>query len=267
MEHEKTLQLEFGEHRIPFLVRRAATARSPHTERELAELHGWVTTADPQVHEWLTEALKTLDTRAVRAWDEQDEFAGRWCISWNSYAESEGVHLYTLILSEDEELSLSTLVLEGIELHPYEYREEFVGDELTIWAKLVGSRAGVLRLRALLRTHDSFSVVRRGINDTPRQMRFGVAEWSEHEGRIKYRVVLVDAGADLAEHPEVVRIEEANSRAALSYYMALVDRLTDLLEKREVLPAEEIELARESARSELWHSRRDFWRVPDVDLL
>ncbi|CAN5782698.1 hypothetical protein BH23GEM3_BH23GEM3_11920 [soil metagenome] len=267
MDNEKTLQLELGDQRIPFLVGRTATARSPHTERDLSELHGWVTTADPQVHEWLTKALQTLDTRAVRAWDEQDEFAGRWSISWNSYAESDDEHLYTLILSEDEELSLSALVLEGIELHPYEYREEFSGDELTIWAKLVGSKAGVLRLRALLKTRDSFSVVRRGINDTPRQMRFGVAEWSEHEGRIKYRVVLVDAGAELAEHPEVVRIEEANTRAALSYYMGLVDRLTDLLVKRGVLPAEEIELIRESARSELWHSRRDFWRVPDVDLL
>ena len=148
----------------------------------------------------------------------------KWNVSWNSYAESGGEHSYTLILRQAEELSLESLVVGDVELHPYAYREAVSGAELTVWAKCVGSKTEVLRLRALLKDRSSFPVIRHGISDQPRPMRFGVAEWSEHEGRIKFRVIFVDRDADPGEHPELVRIEEENTRAAAGYYMNFVRR-------------------------------------------
>jgi hypothetical protein len=267
MTESQVVELQLGERPLPVQVRRVSSVRSRHTGRALVEVQGVVSTPEGAARERLARLLGEVETRPVRVGGKTVRGVQKWCVSWNSYDPAGGEHLYTLILRESEELALEALVLDGVELHPYEYREAFTGDELTIWAKLVGTRAGVLRLRALLKSRDTFPVVRRGIHDEPREMRFGVAEWSEHEGQIRYRVVLVDAGADPAEHPELLRIEEANTRAALAFYMGFVERLAELLEKRGLLSAEEIEGAREAAREEPWPERREFWRVRDVDLL
>jgi hypothetical protein len=231
------------------------------------EIHGVASTDDTSRHERLTRALRDVEHHAVRSVQRTADGVAKWHVSWNSYAESEGEHRYTLILRETENLSLDCLVVGGVELRPYEYRETFSGDELTIWAKLVGTKSELLRLRALLRTRDHFAVVRKGIQSEPRSMRFGVAEWSEHDGQIKARVVLVDADADPSGHPALIRIEEANQRSALTFYMGFVERLADLLAERGILPAEQIEAARAAAREDPWQSRHEFWRVPDVDML
>lgn len=266
MHPSGTIELELGELRLPLHVQRTSSVRSEHTGRALTELHGVITAGD-RVHQQLKSILQEEGSRRGRPVDDQDGPTTRWSVSWNAYSESAGEHTYSLILREDEELTLEALIVDGVELHPYEYRESFNGDELTIQAKLVGSKAEVFRLRTLLRTRNTFPVVRRGIQEEPRRMRFGVAEWSEHEGQIKYRVVFVEEGADRAEHPELVRIAEANSRSAMPFYMNFVERLAELLEARGILPAEEIEAARDAAREEFGHARREFWQVADVDLL
>ena len=266
MEPAHTIGLELGERTLPVQVQRVRTARSSHTGQRLTELQGVATTTDPTVHQWLSLALQELGEKTVETVEPWNEGLRRWNVSWNSYAESGGEHSYTLILRQAEELSLESLVVGDVELHPYAYREAVSGAELTIWAKCVGSKTEVLRLRALLKARSSFPVIRHGISEEPRPMRFGVAEWSEHEGRIKFRVIFVDRDADPGEHPELVRIEEENTRAAAGYYMNFVDELAELLERRGILPAEEIEAAREAARSRR-RTRQEFWQVSDVDLL
>src|SRR5690554_5998666 len=195
MTTPETIELEVSEGRsIEVLIRRRSRERSPHTGRELTELHGWVTTDDAEVHRWMTSALRGFGEAAVRSVDGDGERTGRWQVSWNSYAENHGVHTYSLILREAEELTLECLVLDSIELQPYEYSEAIVGGGLTIWAKVVGTQSDVLRIVRLIRTRPTFDVLRRGINDPPREMRLGVAEWSRYEDRVKYRLVLVEEG-------------------------------------------------------------------------
>src|SRR5690606_18872893 len=70
---------------VSLQVRRETTGHSLHTGRELAELHGWVVTADTAEHQWLAQALRDAADREVRAIDGDGEFAGKWQMSWNSY--------------------------------------------------------------------------------------------------------------------------------------------------------------------------------------
>jgi hypothetical protein len=261
------MELDLDGERVPLHVQRASSVRSPHTGAPLAEIHGLASTRETPRHQRWTQLLRDAEHRVVRSARDTDGSVGKWHVSWNSYAESGGEHRYTLILREKEELSLDCLTVGGVELRPYEYRETFSGGELTIRAKLVGTKPELLRLRALLKTRARFPVVRRGINDEPRPMRFGVAEWSEHDGQIKARVILVDADADPAGHPDLVRIEEANQRSAVAFYVNFVERLADLLQEQGLLAAEQIEAARTAAREDPWRARHEFWRVPDVDLL
>lgn len=262
-----TLLVELGGRQVSIQIRREGRVRSPHSGRELRELHGWVATPDAALHEWLADALRELPDESVRSSDAAGDFAGRWLLSWNSYAESGGVHTYTLILREEEELSLEALHLGDLELHPYEYRERMVGEGLTLWAKVVGTEEDLARLRKRIRRREAFPVIRRGIQDEPRRMRLGVAEWSVFEDRVKYRLVMVDAEVNEEMRLELARIEEENSRAALGYYENFVERLADLLVRRGLVSAAELRALREEARTSPGTSRHDLWRVPDVDAL
>jgi hypothetical protein len=267
MAASTVLELDLNGHRLGLEVQRVTHIRSQHTGRPLVQVHGLASAPDQQTHQDLCKRLESAVDRRVRSVEPFDEGVRTWRLSWNAYLESDGVHWYTLILQEEEELLLQELVIGDVRLHPYEYREVFSGEELTIWAKLVGSKSEILRLRALLKHHLSFPVVRGGISDEPRQMRFGVAEWSQHDDRVKVRVVLVDHETDLAEHPALVRVEEENTRSALSFYMNYVEELTRLLETKGLVTPREVEAARTAARDTPWRARHEFWRVRDVDLL
>jgi hypothetical protein len=264
----ETIELALGDGRtVTAYIRRRSTDRSPHTGRTLQELHGWVATTDAETHRWLSMALRSHGDGTVRSLDESGEITGRWQLSWNSYGEAAGVHNYGVILREAEELTLEALLIDSMELHPYEYREEVLDEGLTIWAKMVGSQADVTRINRLIRTRASFPVIRRGIQNQPREMRLGVAEWSEYEDRIKYRLVLVDREVGEGLRAELGRIREQNTRAAVGYYANLVDRLADLLVDRGAITRAELDRLREGARAQPGVARHEVWHVTDVDLL
>jgi hypothetical protein len=268
MSRTDALEVQLEEGRcVSMNLRRRAHHVSLHTGRQLTELHGWVETTEPDTHRWLSTTLRSVGERVIRTLNVHGEATARWQLSWNSYDESDGHHTYGLILREAEELTLEALMIDTMELHPYEYREEVIEDGLTIWAKVVGTQSDVTRINRLIRTRTSFPVVRRGIQKDPREMRLGVAEWSEYEDRIKYRLVLMDHEVGEGVRAEVVRIREQNKRAALGYYANLVDRLAELLVDRGVVERAELETIREAARAEPGVARHEVWRVADVDLL
>lgn len=266
MDPGNQLHLALDGRTVPLYIRRRSSEPSAHTGRDLVELHGWVTTADAEQSDWLTRTLRGIDEQSVRAQDAAGEFAGKWQLSWNSYAESAGLHTYTLILREHEELTLDTLLVAGEELRPYEYREEVLGDGITICAKMVGSDEDVARLRELLRAGGTFPVVRRGIQDQPREMWLGVGEWSPYEDQVKVRLTLLEAGVRASDHPFLAQVERENSQAALGFYMNFAERLVEHLVGRGILSAEEVETIREAASAQPLAARHDLWRVQtDID--
>lgn len=266
MTHPAILLLQVDDGRpLPVQIHKETAVRSPHTGRDLQELHGWVVTADSQLHSRLATVLPGIGERAMRSEDEAGEFTGRWCVSWNSYGEAAGVHTYTLILRESEELSLRALLLDDLELHPYEYREETPGDGLKIRAKVVGTEEEVLRLRQLVTERDSFAVVRLGIQDEPRRMRLRVEEWSQFEDRVKYRIVLSDVGLEDELDEGFEGVENESSRAALAFYADYLERLAEMLVRKGTLTREELRSLREAARAEPGVNRHELWRVADVD--
>lgn len=250
-------------------VHREVAVESPHSGRPLQELHGWVVTSDEALHRRLATVLPTVGERPLRSEDDGGEFSGRWCVSWNSYGEAAGVHTYTLILREAEELSLRGLLFAGVELHPYEYREEVSGGALKIRAKLVGAEAEILRLRTVAAEHEVLDVIRLGIQDTARKMRLDVEEWSEFEDRVKYRISLTEEGADPDGDPDGEDDEPVESveieRAALVFYANYLERLAETLVQRGVLNADELREMREAARRESGVAHHELWRVADVD--
>lgn len=261
-----TLLLHIDQGRpLPVQIRKETAVASPHTGRDLQELHGWVVTADANLHQRLATTLPALGEHPMRSEDAAGEFTGRWCVSWNSYGEAAGVHTYTLILREAEELALRALMLEDIELHPYEYREEALAGGLVVRAKLVGTEDEVLHLRRLAMERDACTVVRLGIQDEPRRMRLSVEEWSEIEDRVKFRIVLADVGLDLEQGEGLAPAESESSRAALGFYANYLESLAELLVRKGLLTREELRALRDGARAGPGVIRHELWRVADVD--
>ena len=79
---------------MPVLVRRRSSERSAHTGRELTELHVCGYHARPETHRRLSAALPAIGERPSARLAGR-RLAGKWQVSWNSYAESEGIHSYT----------------------------------------------------------------------------------------------------------------------------------------------------------------------------
>src|SRR5687767_10890524 len=99
MRSADTMELQLPEGRaITLQVRRRSSEVSPHTSQELQEIHGMVSTADPETHRWLSVALRGLGEATVRSGEAHGDAGPRWRVSWNSYGEAEGLHTYGLIL-------------------------------------------------------------------------------------------------------------------------------------------------------------------------
>lgn len=265
MTPPETIRLHLEDGRpLAVQVHKETAVRSQHTGKDLQELHGWVVTSDAQLHQRLATVLPSIGERPLRSEDEAGEFTGRWCVSWNSYGEAAGVHTYTLILREAEELSLRVLLLDGLELHPYEYREEAMPGGLRIRAKLVGSEEDVRELRRLAAERPSFDVVRLGIQDESRPMRLNVEEWSPFEDRVKYRISLEDVGLESTAEDEA-EIGTESSRAALAFYANYLEQFAEMLVRKDVLTRDELRSLREAARRDSGVGRHELWRVSDVD--
>lgn len=94
------------------------------------------------------------------------------------------------------------LEIEGLDeaLEPLEYREDWVDGALTIVARMRVPTSLGEALRRLWREsspeHRYLHVVRVGRDEEPREMRFGMPFWSQHDGHEKHEVILVDRAYD-----------------------------------------------------------------------
>jgi hypothetical protein len=103
-------------------------------------------------------------------------------------------HRFNVRLVEREELAVTELVIDELVLQPYFYDEKVVSESLEVEARVRLSASDVAALRKLQAGARTLAVIRRGISETPRKMRFGRLMWSLADGEYKYNIVLFDEG-------------------------------------------------------------------------
>jgi hypothetical protein len=169
-------------------------------------------------------------------------------------------------LMQVEDLKLENLAIDGWALNPYKYNEEFDDKGvLTIYARVELTEAEEGRRRKL---PIYFQVIRKGINDAPREMRFGQVLWSKGETDDKYRVslILVDKALDERglKHgflePQFGNLAVTAAVARLRLSM-LLDRLV----AKGVLSSDEVEAIRSVDKDMLDMELRENDRVDDLD--
>lgn len=168
-----------------------------------------------------------------------------------------------------ESLKPESLWLDGVELTPYQYDESPEGDGITVVCKVEVDHATGERLVAKLREYQwrgsYFPVIRRGLEDAPRQMRFGQCSWSEHGSTSKYEFFLVDQVADKTMRGLPLVAEMGNVTRKVGQNASTLKALTEALVQKGILTPNEIEGIRERVRGEEFDEVFALYRLRDID--
>jgi hypothetical protein len=195
-----------------------------------------------------------------------DDFCTRFSFRDHGRGRHQSGTTFTWELMQIEDLKIENLVIDGWELIPYKYSEEFDDKGvLTIYARVELTEADDGRLRKMPMY---FQVVRKGINGAPREMRFGQILWSKKENDEKYRIrfVLVDKAADEhGLHRGLFEPQFGNVADTAAVVRLRLSALLDKLVAKALLSGEEAEAIRTVDNDVLDKELLENDRVGDLD--
>ncbi len=262
--------LELAGIRVAATIEEAESFPSPHTGRELRRHQASFVVDDEAANDRIVEALQA--EQDVTLHDQTGQRAS-FTPGKHSWSFTDGVtrYLHQVELAEREHLQPTSVVVDGFELVPYAYEETVEGDGalvIDLKARMDGPAHAELQAIIMRRSaNDSyFPMVRKGLQDAPRTMRFGGCTWSTHDGEFKHRLVLVEEAYDQGEplapldYPEGRRGREVAAKA-----LTLVTELVRVLEAKGALNTDEVRQLTAAAEQRAKELKPEFRRVDDVD--
>lgn len=219
----------------------------------------------------LMAALGDEEARVVAIVDDGQEVACSAKVLSSSYTQDDDRRHYRIELQEIEHLDLENLVVAGHELRPHKYAEEIRHEVLTclVRARIPKETLSTFwAMRGARRGEEYFDVVRHGITDEPRRMRFGRILWTDRgDAGVEALFVLVDKACD-DDPKNQLRIHGPNEGAvqeSVAKLEVVMERLLATLGVRSVISADEIDAVR-SVSDELAHQRElNYHEVSDLD--
>jgi hypothetical protein len=107
----------------------------------------------------------------------------KWIIEQNSNSFTVGTtrYSYNAKIREFEQLNIEKLIIDDVEICPYNYIEEISSDALIIDFKVEGNPDTINKIRKMRISKKYYKVLRKGISDEIKTMRFGrMIEWSKN---------------------------------------------------------------------------------------
>jgi hypothetical protein len=247
-------------------VEAAQDISSRHTGATLKQLEVSFRVPDEDSHEKIQDFLEQSDE--VTSLAEAGSPEATWKITNNSFSYQQGRrgYNYSCDLLSIEELNIETLIVAGTEFKPYDYIEYFMGDHLAVTARVTLPKERFDELKKLLVSDAYFRVVRRGVNDEEREMRFGTNLLSRDGENFKVQFTLVDCTFD-DEHEKFDRGEAqmSNIRATLARTTEMFDGLLSLLVNKGTITDEDRESIESVSADRILDSLLEFNMVDDLD--
>ncbi len=244
---------------------------SKHTGRELKYIQVSLVEKGKEANERLLETLNTGRDIGIDSTDGKGNVLSKWRMKNNSYNYSDDNHIsnyyHSIELEEMEDLKMTTLEIAGLILNPYYYDEKFDEDALIIEAKVKLSGPQFTELKEVMKKTDYFPVIRHGINEEPREMRFGSTSWSEEKDNIKHEILLVEKSYDNKDRKSKVLYEPqmSNIQTMLATDTEILEELISTLTAKNLLSIEDVNQIRLKASDRLWERKREFDRMKDID--
>jgi len=252
-----------------FTIKKETTFFSKHTGVALKKIEVGLR-VDRKIHEDITKIIETLNKTEINSIGEQGKILKKWKIEKSTYSCIENKYDHYLELEEIENLHIDRLIVDELTFYPYSYKEEFIHDALIIDAKVKLSEVQFTEVKKLIEKNDYFKVVRYGISDEPREMKFGLPLWSKHKDTIKYCFTLsekkyFETQKKILFNNFFQRI--SNMSILLAKQDGILKELLTILSNKKVLTNEEITEIKEKASTQSRIREIDFYQVKDIDEL
>jgi hypothetical protein len=271
--HHSMVTLELAGIRVPAAVEQTDSLASPHTGRQLRRLQVGFVIDDEATNDRIVEALQPgREVVLVDAAGQRTPCTpGK-----NSWSYTDGITRYhhQVELTEQEHLQPTAVVLDQLKITPYAYEERIDHDGalvIDLKTRATGAVHATLQAELTRRRADYpsyFPVVRKGLQDTPRMMRFGRCTWSAHDGGFKHNLVLVEQLHDQQE-PEPFLLdypEGPRGRGMAVKALAVVTELLEVLEAKGVLDADEVRQLTVAADERMQALGLELFRMNDIDV-
>ncbi len=266
------MNVDFTEEELVVDLEEESTFASKHTGRALKRVRVGLIAKSLLAHRSLLLKIRRAEHEDISSTDELGFTKGRWKVIKSSFCsqgqEHSSEYYHEIVLEEIEDIHAQALRLKDITLCPYSYEEEFDGDDLSIKSRVMVTPEQDARLRLLMRDDSYFPVVRTGICDKPREMRFSnTILWSRHGNRFKYEIILVDRSYDERDRPLARLFQPQMSRmqSAVAAQSEMVEAILETLITRKYLTHGDVAEMRKRAAERAWDRRREFFEVGDID--
>jgi hypothetical protein len=161
------------------------------------------------------------------------------------------------MVGEDAPVKPTSLILDNLELKPYQYIERMnFDDTLSIRARVILSDA---QYSDLGKIHGSVKVIRRGIDDKPREMELQEIAWSKRNGELKEEIWLSDK-KETKSTPPIGWV--GNLAFVVAEHDLILEELLNTLVSEGVTSEGKIkEIGDKITRERNWTKRREFNRL------
>jgi len=249
-----------------------STFCSKHTGRPLRRIKIGLIAQTLQAHRSLLLKMRRAEHDGISSADDKGNVTGMWKIINSSFCcqgeEHSPEYYHEILMEEQEELQIDCLLIDDLILRPYFYEEEFDCDDLSVKSRIMVTPDQDARLRMMMKDDGYFSVVRRGINEDPREMRFSnTILWSRHGNKFKYELILVDRSYDERDRPLARLFQPQMSRmqSAVAAQAEMVEAMLETMVTRKYLTEGDVAEMRKKAAERVWDRRREFFEVRDID--
>ena len=262
--------LKIGDKDIKISPRILQSDTSKSTGKKLEKISFDITLKGEKSHSSFLNLLNKSNEGGIFSIDENGKLSKEYKVSDKSYSYTGNITTedtlfhYAVELTEIENLKIESLIISDIELYPYEYTERFDKNALVINAKVKLPPTQISELLEKAKNEIYFPVVRKGINDEIKTMRFGQLFWSKHEDVVKYHLILVDKSYE--ESKNEFHQKMINTQNSLTYTSNSLDGLVELLVAKKLLSVKEIESLANKAKDHIFEKTREFYEVDDIDL-
>ena len=253
----------------------SVSSRSKSTGKEIEKISSKIKLKGNNLKDEFLEILKNKDKDNIYSIDNEGMILKKFKVSSNSWSytgtnpDENTIFNFNLELEEIEELNIKNLIISGKTYVPYEYSEDFDKESLIINAKIKINLNEINELIIEKSKKDEiyFPVIREGINNTEKSMRFGQIYWSKNNSEYKYDLVLVEKSYD--ENKKRLRnkfhTKEANESSSLAFTNNLLHELTKLLIDKKTISEKEVEILRKISEEKIVEKIRNFYEMDDID--
>lgn len=215
------------------------------------------------VNEEVIDSFVTAKEEGINSKDGQE--IRKWKLTNNSYSYTNDKEMvnYSLELEEMDEIILDKLILDSFEFIPYQYKEDInYGECLSANARVLVSDIQFKKIKEMTE-RESITVIRQGINETPRQMSMRIDGWSTDGKVLKCQFTV----SDYEERIKLPGIFGALGRLVplVIKQAQMIEQLSDILIQKNVIKDEEYESIKARTREKNLDNVLELYKVNDLD--